>query len=145
MPVRVLELAEGRGPGVAVALEAGTDRLLARKNRVAMSDEEVAACSILLVDDTPTVLYELDDRLATITLNRPDKMNSLSRAIRTQLRAALERAIGEARAIVLTGAGRGFCAGQDLGDASNFAALDLDRTLREEYEPLLALITESPV
>lgn len=93
----------------------------------------------------PLVLYDNDDALVTITLNRPDKMNSLSRAMRAELHAALVRATGEARAIVLTATGRGFCAGQDLGDASDFASLDLDRTLREEYEPLLALIGEAPV
>ena len=45
--------------------------------------------------------------------------------------------------MVLTGAGRGFCSGQDLTDAG--AAADLERTLREEYEPMLAAITTCPV
>ena len=91
------------------------------------------------------ILYACENGLARITLNRPEKMNSLTAPMRAALGAALDRGAAEARAILLTGAGRGFCAGQDLGDASDFENLDLDRTLREEYEPLLARITGAPV
>src|SRR6056297_3500307 len=97
------------------------------------------------VEGQDTVLYAAEGGLATITLNRPERMNSLNAPMRRALAAAFDRARAEeARAIVLTGAGRGFCAGQDLGDASRFDEIDLDRTLREEYEPLLARITGSP-
>ncbi|MEM9148510.1 MAG: enoyl-CoA hydratase-related protein [Pseudomonadota bacterium] len=92
-----------------------------------------------------TIRMTLEDGLATITLARPDKMNSLSAAMRRELLEALGQATQEARAVVLTGEGRGFCAGQDLGDAADFESLDLERTLREEYEPLLQLITDAPV
>ncbi|MDH3665649.1 MAG: enoyl-CoA hydratase-related protein [Paracoccaceae bacterium] len=92
-----------------------------------------------------TILYDLADDVATITLNRPDKMNSLSAAMRVDLIDALTRAPGEARAIVLTGAGNGFCAGQDLGDAGNISTLNLERVLSEEYEPLLKLVYDCPV
>lgn len=92
-----------------------------------------------------TIRMTHEDGLATITLARPEKMNSLNAAMRRELLAALGEATQTARAVVLTAEGRGFCAGQDLGDASDFESLDLERTLREEYEPLLALITDSPV
>ena len=92
-----------------------------------------------------TLLYGVSDGVATITLNRPDKMNSLSAAMRVELIDALTRAPRDARAVVLTGAGKGFCAGQDLGDTGNVSNLNLERVLREEYEPLLRLIYDCPV
>ena len=92
-----------------------------------------------------TLLYDLTDNVATITLNRPDRMNSLNTAMRVELLDALTRAPREARAVVLTGAGRGFCAGQDLGDTGKLADLNLERLLNEEYEPLLRLIVDCPV
>lgn len=92
-----------------------------------------------------TIDYAVADNVATIRLNRPDRMNSLNRVMRRELLAALTRAPTEARCVVLTGTGRGFCAGQDLGDVGSFAELDLEATLREEYEPLLNLIYDCPV
>jgi 2-(1,2-epoxy-1,2-dihydrophenyl)acetyl-CoA isomerase len=83
--------------------------------------------------------------VGTITLNRPQVMNALTRELRLEMTAALRALHKTARCIVLTGTGRAFCSGQDLGDASSFAALDMERTLNEEYVPLLRLITESPV
>jgi 2-(1,2-epoxy-1,2-dihydrophenyl)acetyl-CoA isomerase len=92
-----------------------------------------------------TLLYVVADDVATVTLNRPDRMNSLSAAMRAELLDALSRAPRDARAMVLTGEGRGFCAGQDLGDTGNIAELNLERVLREEYEPLLKLVYDCPV
>jgi len=92
-----------------------------------------------------TLLYAVAGDVATITLNRPDRMNSLNAVMRAELLDALTRAPREARAVVLTGAGRGFCAGQDLGDTGNIADLNLERVLREEYEPLLKLVYDCPV
>ncbi|MEM9851472.1 MAG: enoyl-CoA hydratase-related protein, partial [Pseudomonadota bacterium] len=89
-----------------------------------------------------TILYEATDRVATITLNRPDVMNGLSTQMRAEVLHAVKRAEGEARVIVITGTGRGFCSGQDLGDARNVATIDLEGTLREEYEPMLRAIFE---
>jgi enoyl-CoA hydratase/carnithine racemase len=65
---------------------------------------------------TTEVLYEVKDRVATITLNRPDKLNAWTPTMAEELRAAFMRAQGDdnVRAIVLTGAGRGFCAGADM-------------------------------
>ena len=92
-----------------------------------------------------TLLYAVAGDVATVTLNRPDRMNSLNAAMRAELMDALSRAPREARAVVLTGAGRGFCAGQDLGDTGKLADLNLERLLAEEYEPLLRLVYDCPV
>ena len=69
--------------------------------------------------DAAPVLYEVDDHVATITLNRPHRRNAISVRMLTQLADALTRAdeAPDVRAIVLTGAGKGFCAGLDIKDA----------------------------
>lgn len=87
-----------------------------------------------------TILYEIADDVATITLNRPEVVNGLNTQMRTELLHAIKRAETEARVMVMTGAGRGFCSGQDLADRTNVAEIDLERTLREEYEPMLKAI-----
>jgi len=92
-----------------------------------------------------TILYAVEAGVARITLNRPDKMNCLSGPMRRELLHALRRAPEEARAVLLTGAGRGFCSGQDLGDARSLADLDLEGTLRDEYEPLLRALYDCPI
>ena len=63
-----------------------------------------------------TILYTVSDNVATITLNRPDVMNGLNAQMRADITHAIGRAGDDARVLVLTGAGRGFCSGQDLGD-----------------------------
>ncbi|MFG6590937.1 enoyl-CoA hydratase-related protein [Sulfitobacter sp. 1A12157] len=94
--------------------------------------------------DYETITYALTDGVALITLNRADKMNALT----TQMRAELTHAVTEggraARVVVLTGAGRAFCSGQDLADRAGGVA-DLEKTLREEYAPLLRAIISCPV
>ncbi|WP_245443734.1 2-(1,2-epoxy-1,2-dihydrophenyl)acetyl-CoA isomerase PaaG [Mesorhizobium sp. DCY119] len=81
----------------------------------------------------------------TLTLNRPDKLNSFNEEMHRALRAAIESARDEAtvRAVLLTGAGRAFCAGQDLGDRdprNSTEAPDLGYTIETFYNPLLRLI-----
>ncbi|MEM6276807.1 MAG: 2-(1,2-epoxy-1,2-dihydrophenyl)acetyl-CoA isomerase PaaG [Pseudomonadota bacterium] len=81
-----------------------------------------------------------------ITLNRPDKLNSFTDDMHVELRAALEGAQGK-RAILLNGAGRGFCAGQDLGDrdpSKMGGPPDLGATLAQNYNPLIRLIRGTP-
>lgn len=81
-----------------------------------------------------------------ITLNRPDKLNSFTDAMHGELRAALEGA-QEKRAVLLTGAGRGFCAGQDLSErdpAKMDGPPDLSVTLEQNYNPLIRLIRGTP-
>lgn len=92
-----------------------------------------------------TIIAEMADDLAILTLNRPDMMNALTSRMRIELLDAFCAAAKTARAIVLTGAGRAFCSGQDLGDASGLAAVDMERLLRDEYEPLLNAIYDCPI
>ena len=91
-----------------------------------------------------TVKVELADGLLRLTLNRPDKLNSFNDEMHLALRAGFQRAHDESaiRAVLLTGAGRGFCAGQDLGDRDprKETAPDLGRTIETFYNPLIRLI-----
>lgn len=82
------------------------------------------------------IRYVLAGDVAEVTLDRPDTLNSLNAAMRSELKHAVERAQAEgARAILLTGEGRSFCSGQDLGETET-GIPDVERTLREEYEPM---------
>jgi 2-(1,2-epoxy-1,2-dihydrophenyl)acetyl-CoA isomerase len=88
------------------------------------------------------VLTARQGAVLTITLNRPDVFNAFNRALHAALRSALEDATDPAvRAVVITGAGRGFCAGQDLRE---FASLEgsLRDELEQTYHPNIRLIRE---
>jgi 2-(1,2-epoxy-1,2-dihydrophenyl)acetyl-CoA isomerase len=82
---------------------------------------------------------------ARITLNRPDRLNSFTVEMHEELRDALAN-IGEARVVVLTGAGRGFCAGQDLNDraVAPGQAVDLGETVESYWNPLVRKLTTLP-
>ena len=99
-----------------------------------------------------TVLTSLENGVLKLVLNRPDRLNAFNEEMHLALRAGFERARDEdeVRAILLTGAGRGFCAGQDLGDRDPRKAEtppDLGYTLDTFYNPTLRLIRalEKPV
>lgn len=92
-----------------------------------------------------TILVTEAGGVGTVTLNRPEVMNALSRQLRLEMAEALRGLHKTARCIVITGTGRAFCSGQDLQDAGSIAAVDFTRILNEEYVPLLRLITDSPV
>ncbi len=101
---------------------------------------------------TETVLVEVADGVARLTLNRPDKLNAFDETMHRALHAALDAARSDdtVRAILLTGAGRAFCAGQDLaavdpGKAD--ATPDLGETLDKLYNPLIRMIRaiEKPI
>ncbi len=88
-----------------------------------------------------TILFEVDSGIARLTLNRPDKLNSFNTQMHGEVHQALS-IIPEsgARVLVLTGAGRGFCAGQDLGDravAPGSQGVDLGESLESRYNPLV--------
>ena len=93
---------------------------------------------------TESILVADHGNWVEITLNRPDKLNSFNEEMHLALRAALEAARDNgARAVLLTGAGRGFCAGQDLGDrdpSKMDGPPDLGKTVRTFYAPLVKLI-----
>lgn len=95
--------------------------------------------------DYQTITVEITDGLGVLTLNRPDKMNSLTGQMRAEINHAMRDMAGSARVIVLTGAGRAFCTGQDLGDSADATQVDLERTLRDEYAPMLEAIYDCPV
>ena len=95
--------------------------------------------------DYQTIRLTHTDGYAVITLARAEVMNALNTQMRAELLHAVKASETEARAIVLTGEGRAFCSGQDLGDRSSVANANLERTLRDEYEPLLRAIFDCQV
>lgn len=92
-----------------------------------------------------TITLDVTDSVAVLCLDRAEKMNALNAQMRAEITDAVSHAGRAARVLVLTGAGRAFCSGQDLGDAAGAATLDLERVLREEYVPMLNAITTCPV
>jgi len=86
-----------------------------------------------------TLRYEVADAIATITLDRPEALNALTIPMKTELLAALGAVARDrgVRAVVLTGAGRAFCAGQDLKERLEPDATPLEVEVRERYNPLI--------
>lgn len=95
--------------------------------------------------DYQTITLEITEGLAVLTLNRPELRNALNAQMRAEVLHGIRQAQGVARALVLTGAGTAFCSGQDLGAGATAADLDLEATLRDEYEPMLRAINECPI
>jgi 2-(1,2-epoxy-1,2-dihydrophenyl)acetyl-CoA isomerase len=96
-----------------------------------------------------SVLVSVEAGVETITLNRPDKLNALNPEMHKLLREALERAADEPqiRAVLLTGAGRGFCTGQDLSErdvSPGAAPIDLSVSLGSNYNPLVRRMRALP-
>ena len=92
-----------------------------------------------------TILFDNRDGIARITLNRPDRLNSFTVAMHQELRDALDD-LGDARVVILTGAGRGFCAGQDLNDraVAPGEAVDLGTTVEVSWNPLVRRLAALP-
>ncbi|WP_310467173.1 2-(1,2-epoxy-1,2-dihydrophenyl)acetyl-CoA isomerase PaaG [Sphingomonas sp.] len=92
-----------------------------------------------------TIIADHQGHIARITLNRPDRLNSFTRAMHSELASALDEA-ADARVIILTGAGRGFCAGQDLNDrmVAPGEPVDLGATVEESWNPLIRRLASMP-
>jgi len=96
------------------------------------------------------ILFDPRDGVARLTLHRPDRLNSFNDAMHAEVRDALAsvRADASARVLLLTGAGRGFCAGQDLSDravAPGAAPVDLGASIERNYRPLVLALRSLPV
>ena len=89
-----------------------------------------------------TIDFKADGAIARITLNRPDRLNSFTAQMHEEVRDALAN-LGDARVVVLTGAGRGFCAGQDLNDraVAPGETVDLGETVQACWNPLIRTLT----
>ncbi|HEX9933519.1 MAG TPA: 2-(1,2-epoxy-1,2-dihydrophenyl)acetyl-CoA isomerase PaaG [Allosphingosinicella sp.] len=92
-----------------------------------------------------TIEFKLEGGIARLTLNRPDRLNSFTVQMHEEVADALSQLDG-ARVLVLTGAGRGFCAGQDLGDraVAPGEAVDLGESVELRYNPLVRTLTSLP-
>jgi len=95
------------------------------------------------------IQFAVESGVARLTLCRPERLNSLNAAMHAEIRDALARIKGEgARVLVLTGAGRGFCAGQDLGErqvAPDGRRADLGESIERSYKPLILALRSLPV
>lgn len=97
----------------------------------------------------PSILLSIADSVAEITLNRPAKLNSFTASMHAQLRDALGQVAADSsvRCVLLTGAGKGFCAGQDLEDVIDPAtgeAGGVAETLEQNYNPLIKALQDGP-
>ena len=92
-----------------------------------------------------TIDLAIAEGVATLTFNRPDKLNSFTTAMHAELREALSaiRADTNVRCLLITGKGRGFCAGQDLAD--EVASADIGATVERDYNPLVRSLTTLPI
>lgn len=96
------------------------------------------------------IWFDVSTGVATLTLSRPERLNSFTDAMHAEIREALERICSDRsiRAMVLTGAGRGFCAGQDLSDrkvAPGDGPRDLGASLETNYNPLIRALRALPL
>jgi 2-(1,2-epoxy-1,2-dihydrophenyl)acetyl-CoA isomerase len=96
------------------------------------------------------ILFAQDAGIARLTFNRPDRLNSFNDAMHAEVRDALSRTRNDAstRVLLITGAGRGFCAGQDLSDravSAGDAQVDLGASIERNYKPLVLGLCSLPM
>ena len=96
-----------------------------------------------------SIQYSVAENIARLTLNRPDRLNSFNAAMHEEIRHALSQAVADgARVLVLNGAGRGFCAGQDLNEravAPGAKGADLGESIERNYKPLVLALRNLPM
>jgi 2-(1,2-epoxy-1,2-dihydrophenyl)acetyl-CoA isomerase len=97
-----------------------------------------------------SILFSIQTGIATLTLNRPDRLNSFTQAMHLEVRDALEQVKADktVRVLLLTGAGRGFCAGQDLNDRAvepGAPGVDLGASVEQFYAPLVTTLRTLPL
>ena len=96
-----------------------------------------------------TILFELENNIARLTLNRPDKLNSFNEAMHLEVREALNQVKENgARVLLITGAGRAFCAGQDLSDRQTKpgeSSVNLGESIEKYYAPLVRTLRALPL
>lgn len=100
--------------------------------------------------DYENIKFEIEDGVAVLTLNRPDKLNSFTQAMHLEVREAITyvQSHKDIRVLVLTGAGRGFCAGQDLSDRAvepGQQGVDLGHSVETFYAPLVLSLRALPI
>jgi 2-(1,2-epoxy-1,2-dihydrophenyl)acetyl-CoA isomerase len=124
---------------------------VAGRERGATGTVETALPAILLAQmrDLETLLFAVDDRVATITLNRPDAFNALTRTLNRELKEVLDGVADDSQvgAVVITGAGRAFCSGQDLRQADESIedpAVRVREDLNEYYAPMILAMRRLP-
>jgi 2-(1,2-epoxy-1,2-dihydrophenyl)acetyl-CoA isomerase len=97
-----------------------------------------------------TILFEIREGVARLTFNRPDRLNAFTLKMHEEVRAALDQVASapDARVLLITGAGRAFCAGQDLGERKRAAGdppIDLGESIELRYKPLIRRLVELPL
>ncbi len=119
-----------------------TDRSFNYKKHLRKASKEAAMAF-------ETILFSIEGGAARITLNRPDRLNSFTIAMHAELAEALDEIDRDksVRVTAITGAGRGFCAGQDLQDRAVMpgAAVDLGESVEKRYNPLIRRLTALPM
>lgn len=93
-----------------------------------------------------SIVFHIEEGIAYITLNRPDKLNSFNREMALLLQSKLDEcsSLHEVRAVYLTGAGKGFCAGQDLAEVVDPNGPGMQRILSEHYNPIITRLRNMP-
>lgn len=93
-----------------------------------------------------SILFSIENNIATITLNRPDKLNSFNREMALLLQNKLDEcaSLPEIRCVYLTGAGKGFCAGQDLAEVVDPNGPGMQKILSEHYNPIITRLRNMP-
>ena len=93
-----------------------------------------------------SILFEIKNGTAFITLNRPDKFNSFNREMALQLQARLDEcaSLHEVRCVYITGAGKAFCAGQDISELVGENKIEIAQILSEHYNPIVKRIRNLP-